>query len=68
MPESGHFRCTWCGGRWRDSGLPFDGAGVPPLYRAPIALDSQGRIVVDRSRQLAYHRGEWDRSDAALRD
>ena len=44
------------------------GTPAPALFRAPIGLADDGQLVVDRTRRLAFERGEWDRADAYLRE
>lgn len=58
------FKCPCHGSGFRLDGVNFEGPAPRPLERLLIAIDAEGRLVVDTGVRLRRERGEWERPGA----
>lgn len=58
------FKCPCHGSGFRLDGVNFEGPAPRPLERLRIAIDAEGRLVVDTGVRLRRERGEWERQGA----
>ncbi|MBI2838482.1 MAG: ubiquinol-cytochrome c reductase iron-sulfur subunit [Acidobacteria bacterium] len=67
IETEGKFKCPCHGSGFDPAGVNFEGPAPRPLERFRIAMDENGRILVDKSRLFRQEAGEWDHPDAFLR-
>ncbi len=61
------FKCPCHGSGFRRTGVNFEGPAPRPLERVKIALSDDGQLVIDKSVQFRFERGDWTRPGAFLK-
>ena len=60
------FKCLCHGSGFRASGVNFEGPAPRPLERYRIVLANDGQMLVDKTKNFKYEKGEWSRSESFL--
>ena len=50
-----------------DNGVNFEGPAPRPLERYRIVLANDGQILVDKTKNFKYEKGEWSRAESFLK-
>ena len=53
------FKCPCHGSGFKRDGINFEGPAPRPLERAKISIGDDGQIVVDKSVQFRWEKGDW---------
>lgn len=53
------FKCPCHGSGFYASGINFEGPAPRPLERFKIGLNTEGRIVIDKTKVFRQEKGEW---------
>ena len=61
------FKCPCHGSGFRSSGVNFEGPAPRPLERYRIVLANDGQILVDKTKNFKYEKGEWSRTESYLK-
>ncbi len=61
------FKCPCHGSGFRRNGVNFEGPAPRPLERIKIALGDDGQLVIDKSVQFRFERGDWNKPGAFLK-
>ncbi len=56
------FKCPCHGSGFKISGLNFEGPAPRPLERCAIELNTEGLLIVDKSKRFLHEKGQWDDS------
>jgi cytochrome b6-f complex iron-sulfur subunit len=64
-PEN-KFKCPCHGSGYTKAGINFEGPAPRPLERAKIFVGDDGQIVVDKSIQFRWEKGEWGKPGSFL--
>jgi cytochrome b6-f complex iron-sulfur subunit len=67
LEAENRFQCPCHGSAYSVDGQNIEGPAPRPLERFGVALDRQGRIVVDKRRVFRRELGEWGRPGSFLR-
>ena len=60
------FKCPCHGSGFKRDGINFEGPAPRPLERAKIYIGDDGQIVVDKSVQFRWEKGEWTKPGSFL--
>lgn len=60
LPAELKFKCPCHGSGFRRSGINFEGPAPRPLERFGIAMNAEGKIVVDKTKIYRQEKGQWD--------
>jgi cytochrome b6-f complex iron-sulfur subunit len=60
------FKCPCHGSGFKKSGINFEGPAPRPLERYRVALNDEGRIIVDKNQKFQYEKGQWKDPDSFL--
>lgn len=60
LPEEDKFKCPCHGSGFYMNGVNFEGPAPRPLERFEISLNSDGKVVVDKTKIYRSERGEWE--------
>lgn len=66
LPAELKFKCPCHGSGYYMSGINFEGPAPRPLERYKISLNSDGKIVVDKTKIFRYEMGQWDHPDSYI--
>ncbi len=66
LPAELKFKCPCHGSGYYMNGVNFEGPAPRPLERYKITLNTEGKIVVDKSRLFRYEKGQWGHPDSFL--
>lgn len=61
------FKCPCHGSGFYMTGVNFEGPAPRPLERFAIRLDTDGQILVDKTKTFKYEKGEWESSDSVVK-
>lgn len=61
------FKCPCHGSGFRRSGINVEGPAPRPLERVKIALADDGQLVIDKSVQFRFEKGDWNKPGAYLK-
>lgn len=53
------FKCPCHGSGFKPNGVNFEGPAPRPLERAKISIADDGQILIDKSVQFRWEKGEW---------
>lgn len=60
------YKCPCHGSGFSVEGFNLEGPAPRPLERFAIAVDPEGRVVVDQTRVFRQELGEWDHPDSFI--
>jgi cytochrome b6-f complex iron-sulfur subunit len=66
QPTDLKFKCPCHGSGFYMNGINFEGPAPRPLERYKISLNTEGKIVVDKTKVYRYEKGQWDHPDSFL--
>jgi cytochrome b6-f complex iron-sulfur subunit len=66
LPAELKFKCPCHGSGYYSNGINFEGPAPRPLERYKIALNAEGKIVVDKTKVFRYEKGQWDHPSSYL--
>ena len=61
------YKCPCHGSGFRASGVNFEGPAPRPLERYRIEIANDGQILVDKTKNYKYEKGEWSRTESFLK-
>ena len=61
------FKCPCHGSGLRPTGINFEGPAPRPLERFKIYLADDGQIIVDKTKNFKFEKGEWERTESFLK-
>lgn len=61
------FKCPCHGSGFRRTGVNFEGPAPRPLERVKIGLSDDGQLLIDKSVQFRFERGDWTKPGAFLK-
>ena len=61
------FKCPCHGSGFRSTGINFEGPAPRPLERFKIYLADDGQIIVDKTKNFKFEKGEWERTESFLK-
>ena len=61
------FKCPCHGSGFRPTGINFEGPAPRPLERFKIYLADDGQIIVDKTKNFKFEKGEWERTESFLK-
>lgn len=59
LPAESKFKCPCHGSGYYPNGINFEGPAPRPLERYKVSLNSEGKIIVDKSKIFRYEKGQW---------
>jgi cytochrome b6-f complex iron-sulfur subunit len=59
LPAENKFKCPCHGSGYYPNGINFEGPAPRPLERFKVTLNSEGKVIVDKSKIYRYEKGEW---------
>ncbi|MDA8792697.1 ubiquinol-cytochrome c reductase iron-sulfur subunit [Bacteriovoracaceae bacterium] len=60
LPAENKFKCPCHGSGYYPNGINFEGPAPRPLERFKVSLNSEGKVIVDKSKIYRYEKGEWN--------
>lgn len=66
QPAELKFKCPCHGSGYYMNGINFEGPAPRPLERYKISLNTEGKIVVDKTKVFRYEKGQWDNPNSYL--
>lgn len=66
LPNENKFKCPCHGSGYYRSGINFEGPAPRPLARMKITQAADGEIIVDKTHQYHYEKGEWTDPNAFI--
>lgn len=60
------FECPCHGSGYYLNGINFKGPAPRPLERYKVSLNSEGKIVIDKTKIYRYEKGQWDSKSSFL--
>lgn len=66
LKSESKFKCPCHGSGFRRTGMNFEGPAPRPLERLKIALNEEGKIIIDRSKKFV-EKDQWTNDDALLK-
>jgi cytochrome b6-f complex iron-sulfur subunit len=66
LPAESKFKCPCHGSGYYPNGINFEGPAPRPLERFKIALNSEGKVIVDKTKIYRYEKGEWIHPDSFI--
>ena len=60
------FKCPCHGSGFKMNGINFEGPAPRPLERAKIFIGDDGQIVIDKSVQFRWEKGEWGKPGSEI--
>ncbi len=66
LPAENKFKCPCHGSGYYPSGINFEGPAPRPLERYKVGLNSEGKIIVDKTKVFRYEKGEWTSPSAFI--
>ena len=68
LPSQNKFKCPCHGSGFYKTGINFEGPAPRPLERARVSIDlSDGQVIIDKSKQFHFERGEWADPESYLK-
>lgn len=67
LPAELKFKCPCHGSGYYMSGINFEGPAPRPLERYKISINTDGKIVVDKTKVFRYEKGQWDSPESYLK-
>ena len=64
LPAELKFKCPCHGSGYYINGVNFEGPAPRPLERYKITLNSEGKVVVDKTKIFRYEKGQWEHPDS----
>lgn len=64
LPAESKFKCPCHGSGYYPNGINFEGPAPRPLERFKISRNSEGKIIVDKTKVFRYEKGEWNNDGA----
>ena len=64
LPAELKFKCPCHGSGYYMNGVNFEGPAPRPLERYKITLNSEGKVVVDKTKIFRYEKGQWEHPDS----
>lgn len=66
LPAERKFKCPCHGSGYYMNGVNFEGPAPRPLERFKIALNAEGKIVVDKTKVFRQEKGQWSNPSSFL--
>lgn len=66
LPAELKFKCPCHGSGYYANGINFEGPAPRPLERFKIYYNTDGKVVVDKTKLFRYEKGEWSHPDASI--
>lgn len=66
LPAELKFKCPCHGSGYYMNGVNFEGPAPRPLERYKIALNAEGKIIVDKTKVFRQEKGQWDNPNSYL--
>jgi cytochrome b6-f complex iron-sulfur subunit len=67
LPAELKFKCPCHGSGYYVNGINFEGPAPRPLERYKIGFNTDGKIVVDKTKVFRYEKGQWDNPDSFIK-
>jgi cytochrome b6-f complex iron-sulfur subunit len=66
LPAESKFKCPCHGSGYYPNGINFEGPAPRPLERFKIYRNTEGKIIVDKTKVFRYEKGEWTADGAFI--
>lgn len=66
LPAELKFKCACHGSGYYKTGINFEGPAPRPLERFKIFYNTDGKVVVDKTKVFRYEKGEWSHPDSFI--
>lgn len=66
LPNELKYKCPCHGSGYYPNGINFEGPAPRPLERYKISLNTEGKIVIDKTKIYRYEKGQWESPSSYL--
>ena len=66
LPNELKFKCPCHGSGFYPNGVNFEGPAPRPLERYKILINTEGKVVVDKTKIYRHEKGEWNHPESFI--